>query len=788
VDEPKVDSKREALFRELAGLRDLPPAPRTLDDVWKVLGQETSSLSALADVLQRDAALTAKVLRLANSAYYGLPRPVSEVRTACIVLGFETIRSLAVGVSVLEALSRSVDEVLDLSAFWRHSVGTATAAQALARRSQLDVGTAFCAGVLHDLGKLVLATLAPARWKRVAEGAPGAEIAEFGASHAEGRGVARRALLARAAGRNPCASRARIRRGELGSARAAGRRHRSPRRLRVAWSRNTRGGGPCAPRARADRRRGVCSGGERVRTRARARRGVRRSREGRVVISEHLERILAWLEGDGPHEPVRAATAREVRDTLELARDARTRERMLREILHARNEEFEEKIQELSIVKEVGERIADTLAADALLPSILSVIVRELGVDAAGSCSRTRGAASCAWRPRPRPRGVAPPSDAGLRESEGVGNWVVTSREALIVNDISRDFRFKRAAGVAPHGSLVAVPLVSGDRVLGVLHVHAHRPSAFGPSHVRILRIASEQIASALVAREMHRNLVAFSDRLEREVHARTEELERKTEDLKRKNETITDLYSSLEEAQRELEERNREIVRALTFNDNIVETVNVGIGVVDHESKVVTWNRAMETISGGLLAKETVLGRHLDDLPAEARESFGLGQVLRDALAFGRAATQTGHIVDLPTGTRLHLNLHHLPVSFQRDGRHHVITVIEDVSANVALHAQQVKAERLAAISATMVSVNHEVNNPLAVILGYVQMLLSRLDNKEEAEVLLHRLRADLARIEGETLRIRDITARLAALIEPVVTSYPSSPGIPMVDLGRSR
>ena len=506
------------------------------------------------------------------------------------------------------------------------------------------------------------------------------------------------------------------------------------------------------------------------------------------MISERLERILGWLEGDGPHEPVRAAAAREIRETLALARDADTREGMLLEMLHARNVEFEEKILELSIVKEVGERIADTFSADALLPSILSVIVRELGVDGAEILLCDPESGELRLEAHASPEGVATPTGTGLRESEGVANWVVTSRESLIVNDISRDFRFKRAAGTAPHGSLVAVPLVSADRVLGVLHVHALRLGAFGPTHVRILRIASGQIASALVGRELHCNLVAFSGRLERDVRSRTDELERKTEDLKRKNETITDLYSSLEEAQRELEERNREIVRALTFNDNIVETVNVGIGVVDHDGKVVTWNRAMETISEGVLSKETVLGRHLDDLPADAREAFGLGQSLRDALAFGRAATQTGHVVDLPSGSRLHLNLHHLPVSFQRDGRHHVITVIEDVSANVALHAQQVKAERLAAISATMVSVNHEVNNPLAVILGYVQMLLSRLDSKDEAHVLLQRLRADLSRIEGETLRIRDITARLAALIEPVVTSYPSSPGIPMVDLGRSR
>jgi putative nucleotidyltransferase with HDIG domain len=184
------EARREALFRDLAVLGDLPPAPRTLGAVWQVLEDDSSSATALADVLQQDPALAAKVLRLANSAYFGLPRPVAEVRAACVILGFGTVRAIAVGVMALDALSRRVEAVLDLGAFWRHSVGVATAAQALARRAGLeDTGAAFCAGVLHDVGKLVLATIAPDRYRRLgAQGAASsteAETAVFGADHAE---------------------------------------------------------------------------------------------------------------------------------------------------------------------------------------------------------------------------------------------------------------------------------------------------------------------------------------------------------------------------------------------------------------------------------------------------------------------------------------------------------------------------------------------------------------------------------------------------------------------------
>ncbi|HMB70231.1 MAG TPA: histidine kinase dimerization/phospho-acceptor domain-containing protein, partial [bacterium] len=148
-------------------------------------------------------------------------------------------------------------------------------------------------------------------------------------------------------------------------------------------------------------------------------------------------------------------------------------------------------------------------------------------------------------------------------------------------------------------------------------------------------------------------------------------------------------------------------------------------------------------------------------------------------------------HVVDSPEGRR-HLNVHHLPVAVlpsDRDG--HVITVIEDVTGNVALHDQKVRSARLAAITETVVSVNHEVNNPLAVILGYVQMLLRRsvqAGDDASRRDWIRRAVADLERIEAETLRIGEITRKLSSLVEPVVTSYPAGEGVRMVDLNQSR
>ena len=100
--------------------------------------------------------------------------------------------------------------------------------------------------------------------------------------------------------------------------------------------------------------------------------------------------------------------------------------------------------------------------------------------------------------------------------------------------------------------------------------------------------------------------------------------------------------------------------------------------------------------------------------------------------------------------------------------------------------------AERLAAINETMVSVNHEVNNPLAVILGYGQMLLCKHgscdDEGAAVEEWFTQAFRDLVRIEAEAMRIREITTKLSSLVEPVVTSYPAGDGVRMVDVNRSR
>lgn len=509
-----------------------------------------------------------------------------------------------------------------------------------------------------------------------------------------------------------------------------------------------------------------------------------------------MPRLLEILERAAASGSVSREVLAEANTLARRAADEETRtahrSRFLEDSVARSLQEIEEKILELSVLKRIGDVVASAIRRPDLLEQALDILVQEFKAD--NSSIMLLDAATgelTVWAGRGRNDDPKAPREApsAIRLGEGIAGWVASRREALLIHDVSQDVRFmRRDENRSVRGSLVCIPLLGDGRVLGVLNLSTSEPGVFGAHHTRVLRIVANQIASALLGAELHRELQSFSGRLESEVVERTKELERRTEDLRRKNDQITDLYFSLERAQRELEERNVSLVEALTFNDNIVESLHVGIGVVRPDGRVINWNRAMGALTRGLLEKEQILGRLVSEIPEDVRERFALGAALGAALRFGTPYSERGRIVHTAEGDEIHLNVRHIPVAISGEGDLHVIVVLEDVTDAANLHFARVKAERLAAINETMVSVNHEVNNPLAVILAYAQILLRRLDAEPRAEEALPRARIELGRIESESLRIREITQKLASLVEPVVTAYPASDGVKMVDLGQSR
>jgi HD-like signal output (HDOD) protein len=112
------------------------------------------SAHELATVIASDQALSAKMLRLSNSAYYGFPRRISTVRDAVVLLGFRAVRSATLASCVIGALPPG--QALDYERFWHFSVSVGMLAEVLGRAEHVHQDEAFTAGVLHNVGRLAL--------------------------------------------------------------------------------------------------------------------------------------------------------------------------------------------------------------------------------------------------------------------------------------------------------------------------------------------------------------------------------------------------------------------------------------------------------------------------------------------------------------------------------------------------------------------------------------------------------------------------------------------------------
>ncbi|HAT31876.1 MAG TPA: histidine kinase [Janthinobacterium sp.] len=172
-------------------IHDLPSLPVVVMELLASIGNDDFDLKQLAAKITLDQSLTAKTLRLANSSFYGMQSTVTSIRQAIAVLGFHSIRTLVTACSVSAAFTPAPGQRFDFTAFWRHSVATAVAAKALAPHLRQNPDTAFTAGLLHDLGTLVLVSRYPARYEEALAyrqshdcGVAEAERAIFGVDHA----------------------------------------------------------------------------------------------------------------------------------------------------------------------------------------------------------------------------------------------------------------------------------------------------------------------------------------------------------------------------------------------------------------------------------------------------------------------------------------------------------------------------------------------------------------------------------------------------------------------------
>lgn len=149
----------QEFFKKMDRIQEIPTLPIVALKVNDMLRDYDASIKEMSAAIENDQAMVSKILRLVNSAFYGFRSRISNIPHAVTILGFNTVRNAVVSISVIDAFSgKGSVEGFDISEFWRHSVAVAVTSRHLAEKTcSTAPAEAFVAGLLHDLGKVVLA-------------------------------------------------------------------------------------------------------------------------------------------------------------------------------------------------------------------------------------------------------------------------------------------------------------------------------------------------------------------------------------------------------------------------------------------------------------------------------------------------------------------------------------------------------------------------------------------------------------------------------------------------------
>lgn len=171
----------------------LPTLPTVIAKMLDLVDNPKTSAGSLSSLIMQDQVLTARILKLANSSFYAFPRQISTVKLALVVLGFEAVKEMALSLSVLNSFKGENNKNFDTSQFWHHSLAVGACSRMLARGANHRLaGEAFVAGLLHDIGKLVLNQYLPEEFAEIQDRiwernqpCEEAEQAVLGVTHAE---------------------------------------------------------------------------------------------------------------------------------------------------------------------------------------------------------------------------------------------------------------------------------------------------------------------------------------------------------------------------------------------------------------------------------------------------------------------------------------------------------------------------------------------------------------------------------------------------------------------------
>ncbi len=184
---------KDKLDLYIDSVRHLPPAPKVMVELIALFKQPDRDVDQVVRLMSHDPSLTAEILRRCNSSFFGGEEPATDLFEAVLRLGFYELYRIVVAMSSMQAMSLpGINKVLPVEALWQHSAAAAVIAGMVASRMHESEGVAFTAGLLHDVGKIILASQEGEKYGRLMlnVSASGSSLAEaekeaFGFDHGE---------------------------------------------------------------------------------------------------------------------------------------------------------------------------------------------------------------------------------------------------------------------------------------------------------------------------------------------------------------------------------------------------------------------------------------------------------------------------------------------------------------------------------------------------------------------------------------------------------------------------
>jgi len=142
----------------LKGLVQVSSLPDVYTKINEAVNNPRSSMKGISDIISDDPGLTFRLLQLVNSAFYGFPSKIETVSRALFIVGTQQLRDLALATSIMSLFKGVPEDLVNMESFWRHSVACGLTAKILAtyRRCEMNVERFFAAGIIHDIGRLVI--------------------------------------------------------------------------------------------------------------------------------------------------------------------------------------------------------------------------------------------------------------------------------------------------------------------------------------------------------------------------------------------------------------------------------------------------------------------------------------------------------------------------------------------------------------------------------------------------------------------------------------------------------